>query len=311
MNDKIICSKCGQENPINFTSCLNCNNRLKNSSYYEYDYKDFYELFSEENKTILEHAKLTDTAYDTIINSIIEIGSENIHKIPEIINTPTLLTILKPYVHVSYDETGNHPDYLSYYSFNNIFLNKDIPESLKNSALLHEFAHHLCNEIVKQTIMHLLNHEKNLTIESFAWYLTLQNNYLKIANEFVAHRVQEYFLPDTFGGYTSLIQLIEENKDNLDNEKIETAIIFGNSLTEDVIFIIEQFVLRQSSFPESTTSHEIFGYDIPHIKLENKLKSVYTLIFETFNYIYNNKVEMIDLLYDLDNNYIEFNYTHP
>ncbi|MBR3214123.1 MAG: hypothetical protein IKF79_06390, partial [Methanosphaera sp.] len=67
MNDKIKCTECEYENPINFTSCIKCNHRLKNAQYYTENYKDFYELFSPQNQEILKNTPLTDTAYDTII----------------------------------------------------------------------------------------------------------------------------------------------------------------------------------------------------------------------------------------------------
>lgn len=306
MNEKIKCSKCGYENPINFSSCIKCDYRLKNSKYYTENYKDFYELFSNDNLEIIKHIKLTDTAYDTIIYNIIHIGEDNIQLLPDEASISNLFNITKPYVKIQYDNSKNFPAYLSYYSYNNILIKKTTDASLIPTAILHEFTHHLFNEIIKQTLMHMLNHEKNLLIESFAWYLTLQNKYIELSNEFMAHKVQEHFLPDDFEGYTSVVKLLEDNP-NLDEEKIKDALYFGNAISKDIIYILEHFITPKSSLYGGIFANSGIEYTIVDISNEEKIKRVYDLVKDTFIDIINDKVEMQSALSQMNKNYIYLN----
>ena len=306
MNEKIICDNCGQENPINYLQCINCNENMKNYDYYKKDFKKYYKLFSNQSLEILKQIPLTDTAYDSILNSIIEIGSENLPAIPEPPSIPVLMKITKPYARVQYDQENKHPEYLSYYSFNRIFINRNTPQNMISGAIIHEFGHHLFNEIIKQSIMHLLNVEKNLYIESFAWYLTLQNEYLQIANEYVSHRVQEYFTPEQFNGYTSLIQLLNDHS-NLEEEKIQTALNFGNVISEDIIFIMEHFITRSNPANPLNIQNNNLPYNIMKVNEQTKLNAIYTIIYKTFELFCKNKRDMLPILDDLNNSYIYYN----
>ncbi|WP_455645528.1 hypothetical protein [Methanosphaera sp.] len=306
MNENITCPKCGHPNPINSTLCINCDESIRNYDYYKKDFKKYYELFSEKNLEILKEIPLTDCAYATILNSIVEIGEENLNITPETPSIPILMKITKPYARVQYDQENKHPDFLSYYSFNKIFINRNTPQQVMGGAIVHEFAHHLFNEIIKQSIMHLLNIEKNLYIESFAWYLTLQNEYLQIANEYVSHRVQEYFLPEQFNGYTSLITLLEEHSD-LEETKIQTALNFGNTIVEDIIFIMEHYITKSNPFNPMTTQTPNIPFNVDLIDEQEKLNSIYTIIYKTFELFCKNKRDMLPILDDLANSYIYYN----
>ncbi|MGN1322354.1 MAG: hypothetical protein ACI4VJ_07235, partial [Methanosphaera sp.] len=203
-------------------------------------------------------------------------------------------------------QENKHPEYLSYYSFNRIFINRNTPQNMISGAIIHEFGHHLFNEIIKQSIMHLLNVEKNLYIESFAWYLTLQNEYLQIANEYVSHRVQEYFTPEQFNGYTSLIQLLNDHS-NLEEEKIQTALNFGNVISEDVIFIMEHFITRSNPANPLSIQNNNLPYNIMKVNEQTKLNAIYTVIYKTFELFCKHKRDMLPILDDLNNSYIYYN----
>ena len=174
------------------------------------------------------------------------------------------------------------------------------------SSIIHELAHHLFNEIIKQTIMHLLNTEKNLYIESFAWYLTLQNKYLEIANEYVSHKVQEYFIPEKFNGYTSLIKILMDN-DDLDTKKIETALSFGSSISDDVIFILEHFIKQVNNNMPHISQDNTIGYPIYKFNTQQKIDALYTIIYKTFELFYKNKKDMLPLLDQFNQSYIYYN----
>lgn len=306
MNDKVICPKCNHENPVNANQCSQCDEELRNYAYFKNDFKDFYKLFSSDNIELLKKIPLTDTAYDSIINNIIDIGNENYQVFPEEPNVQHLIKIAKPYARVQYDNLERYPDYFSYYSFNKIYINRITPQNMIPGAIVHELAHHLFNEIIKQSIMHLLNVEKNLYIESFAWYLTLQNEYLKIANEFVSHRVQEYFVPENFTGYTSLLELLDENKD-LEKEKIETALSVGLSVSKDIIFILEKYVSPSYTVnPESSQYHNL-NFNIHELSEQSKLDAMYTIILNTFEFVSEHKRDMQPVLNDLNQSYISYN----
>ncbi len=306
MNDKIICPNCGHENPINMNQCSQCDDTLRNYTYFKNDFQDFYKLFSTNNIEILKKIPLTDTAYDSILNSIIDIGNENYQVFPEDPNIQHLIKIAKPYARVQYDNQNKHPEFFSYYSFNKIYLNRLTPHNMIPGAIIHELSHHMFNEIIKQSIMHLLNVEKNLYIESFAWYLTLQNEYLKIANEFVSHRVQEYFVPEHFTGYTSLKELLEENAE-LEYDKIETALSVGLSVSEDVIFILEKYVSPSMTTNPETSGYHNLEYSIRRLDEQEKLNAMYTIIFNTFEFIASHKRDMQPILNDLNESYIRYN----
>ena len=305
MNNKITCSKCGHENQINQNQCSQCDETLRNYAYFKNDFKDFYKLFSTDNIEILKKVPLTDTAYDSIINNIIDIGMENYQAFPEDVNVQHLIKIAKPYARVQYDNSNRHPDYFSYYSFNRIYINRSTPHNMIPGAIIHELAHHLFNEIIKQSIMHLLNVEKSLYIESFAWYLTLQNEYLKIANEFASHRVQEHFIPEQFTGYTTLLELLDKEK--LEKEKIESALSVGLSVSKDVIFILEKYVNPSLSINPDATEYLNLGYDIKELDEQKKLNAMYTIIVNTFEFVATHKRDMQPVLNDLNESYIRYN----
>lgn len=306
MNEKVICPNCGHENHINTNQCSQCDEELRNYTYFKNDYMDFYKLFSTDNKEILEKIPLTDTAYDSVLNNIIGIGKENYQAFPEQPSTQHLIKIAKPYARVQYDHQNRHPEFYSYYSFNRIYINRMTPHPMIPGAIIHELAHHLFNEIIKQSLMHLLNLEKNLYIESFAWYLTLQNEYLKIANEFVSHRVQEYFVPEHFTGYTSLKELLEENN-NLEKDKIETSLSVGLSVSKDVIFILEKYVTPTMETNPETSQYHNLDYNVHVLDEQKKLNAMYTIIYNTFEFISEHKRDMQPVLNDLNESYIRYN----
>ena len=49
MNVKIKCEVCGQENPINATRCIKCDETIRNYIYYKNDFKKYYQIFNKEN----------------------------------------------------------------------------------------------------------------------------------------------------------------------------------------------------------------------------------------------------------------------
>ena len=148
--------------------------------------------------------------------------------------------------------------------------------------------------------------EKNLYIESFAWYLTLQNEYLKIANEFVSHRVQEYFVPEHFTGYTSLKELLNENQD-LEKQKIETALSVGHSVSKDVIFILEKYISPSIETNPNTSQYHNINYNIKKLDEQEKLNAMYTIITNTFKFIAQHKRDMQPVLNDINESYIRYN----
>lgn len=306
MNEKIICRECGHSNNINLNQCSQCDESLRNYNYFKNDFKDFYKLFNSNNIELLKEIPLTDTAYNAIVNNVIEIGSENIMPVPYTFETQNLIKIAKPYARVQYDFENKHPDYLSYYSFNRIFINRNTPSQVIPGAIIHELSHHLFNEIIKQSLLHLLNIEMNLYVESFAWYLTLQNEYLKIANEYVSHRTQEHFDADHFTGYSSLLKLLDEN-DDLDENKVETAINIGHFISEDVIFILEKYVSPLVTLNPNFSDNYLLGYNIKHMDEQSKLNAMYTIIRNTFEYVSNHKRDMQPILDEFNKSYIRYN----
>ena len=306
MNNKIICNKCGHENQVNSNQCSQCEEELRNYSYFNNNFQDFYKLFSSYNIELLKKIPLTDTAYDSILNNIVEIGNENYQPFPEDPNVRHLIKIAKPYARVQYNNSKKNLNLYSFYSFNKIYINRNTPHNMIPGAIIHELAHHLFNEIIKQSIMHLLNIEKSLYIESFAWYLTLQNDYLKIANEFASHRVQEYFIPEKFTGYNSLIKLLEENE-NLEKEKIETALSVGLSVSEDIIFILEKYVSPTMTINPEMSQYNNLNFNIRVLDEQNKLNAMYTIIVNTFEFVANHKRDMQPVLSDLNESYIFYN----
>lgn len=306
MNSTIECPECGKANPINFSTCINCSGRLKNSKYFQENYKDFYNIFSKENQEIMEKYDITDTAYDTIINSIINIGEDYIQLLPDEASISNLFNITKPYVKILYDNSKDFPSYLSYYSYDNILIKKSTDAKLIPTAILHEFTHHLFNEMIKQALMHQINHEKNLLIESFGWYVSVKNKYVELTSEFMAHKIQEHFLPDDFEGYTSVIKLLEDNP-NLDEEKIKESLYFGNALSKDIIYILEHFITPKASMYGGVFANTGIEYPIIDITDDEKIEQFNRLIKESYNEIIDDKVEMQNTLSQMNKSFIYMN----
>lgn len=306
MDNIIICKNCGHENQINTNQCTQCEEELRNYAYFKNEFQDFYKLFSSNNIELLKKIPLTDTAYDSILNNIIDIGMENYQVFPEYPEIQHLIKIAKPYARVQYANSNRKLDLFSYYSFNQIYLNRNTPHNMIPGAIIHELTHHLFNEIIEQSLMHLLNIEKSLYVESFAWYLTLQNDYLKIANEFASHYVQEYYIPDHFTGYTSLIQLLNENND-LEKDKIEKALNVGLSVSNDIIFILEKYISPTMTINPDKSQYHNLNYTIKTLDDQEKLNAMYTILFSTFEFVANHKRDMLPVLSDLNESFIRYN----
>ena len=251
----VYCSQCGTKNPEVNTFCNKCGSTLIKPEYFNLQtYYDFNQLFTNENKKILEELSFSVGAYNTIIENIKEEGKANYEKlldeIPyekqqnmDILSKIKLIT--NAFAKISYKSRGAE---LGSYSFNMINIDDRLDKANQISTLIHELTHHLVAEIFEQALMYLLEVKKSETLEAFIWLVLLGNPTAVLMDEYCAHTVEGRFVPhgyQNFGSFNNVLNQSFDPEKEEDRQMVQSHIVLGNSIAEDLIRLLEGFITPQ------------------------------------------------------------------
>ena len=318
----VFCSKCGTSNSDAMTSCKNCSSTLIKEEYYNLDsFNSFEKLFDDNNFNILESASISEDEYNMIIKNIIDLGNYELNELYEDIPQEKIgnfdaLTkisfIATAFAKINYKSKGAE---LGSYGFNRINIDDRLDNSYQISALIHELSHHLLAEIFEQVLMYTFEVNKTNELESFS-HLALMPAPSKLMNEYCAHTAQGRFTPHGYQNYGSFNNILNENFDIENDQKVLSMnIVLGNSFAEDIIKILEHFIdydLREEikaqfkkdyKYPPKYEGILLECDDV--IPCEDKIACMFEIFKLTFELAKHK--ETSDLLDYLNKNYEEYN----
>ena len=251
----IYCSQCGNENREINTYCNKCGSTLIKPEYFNIQtYSDFSQLFTNENKKILNELSFSVNAYNTIIENIKEEGRANYNKLLEDIQyaeqqrmdiLSKIKLIKSTIAKITYKSRGAE---LGSYSFNLIHIDDRLDKANQISTLIHELTHHLVAEIFEQAAMYLLEVKKSEVIEAFVWLVLLGSPTAVLMDEYCAHTVEGRFVPhgyQNFGSFNNVLNQSFDPEKEEDRKIVQTQLVFGNSLAADIIELLEGFITPQ------------------------------------------------------------------
>lgn len=243
----VFCSRCGVENSDANEICSKCNSPLFTAKNLKLKrYNRFEEIFTDANLNVLKSPNFTEDDYNTILENIREMGKYNLDKITQSgkysFNSPLskVAAITAAYAPISYKSRGAE---LGSYAFNLINVDDRLDSANQIATLIHELTHHLVSEIFEQILMYVWEVEKSDVIEAFVFFSLTCNPIPRLMNEYCAHSVEGRFVPHGYQNYGSFNNVLAENFDI--KKDIDTVIhcsIFGNTLANDLINVLESFI---------------------------------------------------------------------
>lgn len=243
----VFCSKCGYKNNDSNDKCEKCGEFLLKHEFFEAKSDEkFEEIFTEENLNAL--CELTVEDYNNIIENITKMGHYNLAKFIETqnIDVKNLSTLDKiSILAISYSKIGykSKGAELGSYSFNNILVDDRLFDSNKISTLIHELSHHIFSEIFEQVLMYVWECKKSDAIEALAWFTLITNPLTNLSNEYCAHTCEGRFIPFGYQNYGSFNKILNENfNPEKDQKAVTLALVFGNTISTDIINILETFI---------------------------------------------------------------------
>lgn len=247
MSNLVFCSKCGSENKSTNNKCDKCGEFLLKPELFRPGREErFSYMFSPKNKKAI--SQITIESYNTVITNIIYMGRAHLDEIIRtnhinvaelsILNKIALFT--QAYVKLSYKSSGAD---LGHYAYNSIAVDDRLFESQQIGTLIHELTHHLFSEIIEELLMYVWECGKSEAIEAFAWFTVINNPLVTLTNEYCAHTVEGRFVPHGYQNYGSFNKILNEQfNPETDKEKVDLALLFGNTLAHDIIYIMEAFI---------------------------------------------------------------------
>lgn len=254
----VYCSQCGSKNEEDNTFCNKCGSALIKTKYFNIKAcDDFNLLLSPQNQKIVEELSLSVDAYNMIIENIKDLGMHNykeqlasytdsqIHNM-DILSKIALITL--SFAKINYKSRGAE---LGSYTFNLINIDDRLDNANQIGTLIHELTHHLVSEIFEQALMYLLEVKKSDTLEAFVWFALIASPTSLLMHEYCAHTVEGRFIPhgyQNYGSFNNLLGKYFDLENNQDQEAIHSNLVFGNSIAEDLISLLEEFItpdLRQ------------------------------------------------------------------
>lgn len=302
----VFCSKCGSENNDSNDKCEKCDEFLIKNEYLTVkQYENFEDIFNSENLKALNN--LTINGYNVVIKNIADMGHSHLLEYYEK-NTMKNLTILdkikaltRAYCEINYKSSGAE---LGSYSFNNINVDDRLDSANQIATLIHELSHHLFSEIFEQILMYLWGCEKSDAIEALAWFTLIGNPLMQLVNEYCAHTCEGRFIPHGYQNYASFNSiLVNEFDSEKDRDAIGLGLIFGNTIAQDIIVILEEFIdfdLREEikqqfkqDFRYSPNYDQILLESKEHFTDEDKIENIKFILKSGYKAAKNKKMKDI------------------
>lgn len=231
-----ICPYCGAANLDYATHCVKCQRQINPITIDDFDI-----LFDDYNHDLLLNAEISDFEYAEILSEIfvkasyIEIYGKTTKD--KILNFASVFTECEP------KARGYERGYI--FLGNCIYYDDRLDDSVQIATIIHELSHYFLFEIIENLLCFIFKVKSSSTLQSLVWYfLTLPE--FKIMNEYCAHTVEGRFVPYGFQNYGSFNALVKNTE--IDEESINTMIIFGNTFANEIITYLEKYIdvdLRQ------------------------------------------------------------------
>lgn len=231
-----ICPYCGATNLDYSTHCVRCQKQINPITIDDFDV-----LFDEYNHDLLLNAEISDFEYSELLSDIfirasyIDIYGKTAKD--KILNFASIFTECKP------KARGYERGYI--FLGNCIYYDDRLDDSVQIATIIHELAHYFLFEIIEDLLCFIFKVRPSTTLQSLVWYfLTLPE--FKIMNEYCAHTVEGRFVPYGFQNYGSFNALVKNT--DIDDESINTMIVFGNTFANEIITYMEKYIdddLRQ------------------------------------------------------------------
>lgn len=291
MKSKVYCSLCGMENYPLLKYCDNCGHVLKTSRIIEETAFETVESFlTLENRNRIIYTKINEEIYDKIINNIRDMGLMNLNLYS---NESCLFRVLKLVQQFSkFHYTG---DIYGYYSCNSIFLDNTLCDTQKTCFLIHELAHQLYSEIFEQILMYIFNSRKSKLIEAFVSYMIRESYPYLISTKYLAYTIEGHFTGNLMNDYSSIDKILKEN--NIDDIIVQDMYILGNTISYDIIRILEIFIPKEFQDEIQSLSindniqpkpkHELDNVEVID-DVQEKIDKLKDMIVHTFNYFIEN-----------------------
>ena len=267
MSKVVYCSKCGSANKITNNKCEKCGEFLLKPEFFEEKHiEKFRELFTSKNKKAI--SQITIDSYNTVIKNIINMGHDHLNQLiknnhinkDELSILDKIKILAQSYAKINYKTSGAA---LGHYAYNSITIDDRLYDSRQISTLIHELSHHLFSEIIEELLMYVWQCNKSESLEAFSWFVVTGSPLVSLTNEYCAHTCEGRFIPHGFQNYGSFNNLIDKYFDKeKDKEQISLAFLFGNTIAQDIISILEEFIdadlrdeikqqFKEDSFPPS------------------------------------------------------------
>ena len=210
---------------------------------------EFENIFTKKRIKFFKENPLTVGEYDEILGRIKKAGKANFNNmikehdigLSEISIFKKISLLALSYVDIEYKTKGaEHGSF----SFNVIKVDDRLDESNQISTIIHELTHYIFNEIFTQSLMYIWNTDKTDALEAISIYSISRSRLYKLMNEYCAHTVQGRFLPFGYQNYGSFNMLLKGFDSEKDEKKIKYFLRLGNSIAEDIILILEDFISK-------------------------------------------------------------------
>lgn len=257
------CPKCNRKYPLEENFCFECGVRLKDiddkvnvrdiktSPKFIFkgknSFKDFAEIFTEDNFQKINELHFTIGDYNNILKNIKKTSlktMDNLIKsnglfLDELNLLDNILLFTKSFVDVDYNSYG--PE-LGYFEINKITIDDRQTTSLQITTLIHELAHFILKEIVTGIICKALDCSKSPSIESVAIFILSYSPFTQLIDEYCAHTVEGRFTIYGYQDYSSFIQIERSLEGEMSKDEIEITKSIGNSFAVSIKDILEAFI---------------------------------------------------------------------
>lgn len=190
---------------------------------------------------------------------------------------------------------SNDKTNIGYYLYNNIYYDDTQKDSEIITTIIHELSHHLYSEFFTQWLKHIFHKKESTTIDSFVAVMLNNSIENRVADEYLAYKIQSYYTPRQHHNYIAFIQLLTQL--NIDVEKSKIYFIYAQSIADDIIGVLDEKItdnLKEDinkQFDKDklpTYNQELhFDYEEERFTLKEKVEITKEMIIFIFDYYLN------------------------
>lgn len=199
-------------------------------------------LTSNRNIRLLSERRLGGMTYRMILDSLAEDVSKNASPDGDVFLK--VRGLAESYIDLDFVPNSSAEDsrrVVGAYGFKRAVIDSSLSKTLQIGAMIHELTHHLLFEIFKNAIMYVYQSQATDTIEALGWYALSKNVYWRLMNEYCAHSVEAHYMP--LNNYESFNTILRNHE--LDQSKVKKAVELGNSLANDIIYMLDGFFTQE------------------------------------------------------------------